>query len=210
MDSLFKKYQSTIYQLSRFVGIGFLNAAVDFAIFNILIAATGIAEGVGASVIKAVSFTFAVLHSFYWNKYWAFQKSQENFLHLIIKAGLAGITGVAVIGSVVYGAGQKFPAGYFLVVLLTMFLLEVGIWRWFGLNRVGGGSKLSSTEFSLFVTVSLIGATLGAGIVWFVTTLVPPMFGSNERLWANLANVAASAMVLVWNFSGYKLLVFKK
>ena len=192
------------------MGIGFLNAAVDFAVFNILIAATGVAEGFGASLIKAVSFTFAVLHSFYWNKYWAFQKSQENFARLIFKAGLSGITGIAVIGSVVYGAGQKFAAGYFLVILLAMFLLEVGLWFWFGLNRSGTGSQLSSKEFSLFVTVSVIGALLGASIVWFVTTLVPPMFGVNERLWANLANVAASALVLVWNFSGYKLLVFKK
>lgn len=209
MNSFFQKYQATVYQFSRFLGIGFLNAAVDFAVFNILIAATGVAEGFGASIIKACSFTVAVLHSFYWNKYWAFQKAQEHFLQLIVKAGLAGLVGIAVIGAAVWGAGQKFPAGYFMVVLLAMFLIEAGLWFWFGLNRAGG-STLSPREFSLFVTVSVIGALLGASIVWFITSVVHPQFGLNERLWANLANVAASGLVLVWNFTGYKLLVFKK
>ena len=69
MNRLFAKYQNLIYQLGRFGGIGLLNTAVDFSVFNILIASTGITQGFQLSLLKIVAFVVAVVHSFVWNKY---------------------------------------------------------------------------------------------------------------------------------------------
>lgn len=59
-------------QFGKFVTIGFSNAAVDFGVLNLLIFATGIATGIWYPVFKVISFSCAVIPSFFWNKYWAF------------------------------------------------------------------------------------------------------------------------------------------
>ena len=60
-------------QFGRFATIGFTNAAVDFGVLNLLIFTTGIAAGIWYPVFKVVSFICAVIPSFFWNKYWAFE-----------------------------------------------------------------------------------------------------------------------------------------
>lgn len=64
-------------------------------------------------------------------------------------------------------------------------------------------------EFSQFVVVSLIGISLNTAIVYLITTFINPIFGLSPVLWANLAKVIATLISLIWNFLGYKFIVFK-
>lgn len=59
-------------QFGKFAVIGFTNAAVDFGVLNLLIAATGNSSGAHFTLFKAISFLCAMLPSYIWNKYWAF------------------------------------------------------------------------------------------------------------------------------------------
>lgn len=61
-----------------------------------------------------------------------------------------------------------------------------------------------------FVAVSLIGVLINGGIVYMISTLVSPMFGLSAALWANAAKVVATAISLIWNFIGYKFIVFRR
>lgn len=65
-------------------------------------------------------------------------------------------------------------------------------------------------EFSQFVVVSLIGISLNTAIVYLITTFINPIFGLSPLLWANLAKVMATVISLVWNFIGYKFIVFRR
>ncbi len=59
-------------QFGRFACIGFANALVDFGVLYLLIGWTGYSAGIAYSFFKTVSFTVATVHSYFWNKYWAF------------------------------------------------------------------------------------------------------------------------------------------
>jgi putative flippase GtrA len=65
-------------QFGRFVAIGFSNAAVDFGVLYVLIGATGHAAGVAYTGFKAISATVATVHSYYWNKNWAFEAATSG------------------------------------------------------------------------------------------------------------------------------------
>lgn len=132
-----------IWQIAKFGFVGVLNTAIDFGVLNALIALTTITGGVGIIALNIVSFSIAVINSYFWNKQW------------------------------VFSAGKK-------------------------------------GNFLTFLVVTLIGLSINTGTVYALTTYMGPDSTSSQTQWANLAKVIATCFSLVWNFVGYKLIVFKK
>lgn len=65
-------------------------------------------------------------------------------------------------------------------------------------------------NFVTFAIVTFIGLSLNTGIVYLLTTFVDPIIVTSDALWANLAKVLATGISMVWNFMGYKMLVFSR
>ncbi len=65
-------------------------------------------------------------------------------------------------------------------------------------------------DFPKFLAVTTTGLFLNSGIVILITTYIPPLFLLGGAAWLNVAKVAATAVILVWNFAGYKFVVFRK
>lgn len=65
-------------------------------------------------------------------------------------------------------------------------------------------------KFAQFLTISVIGAFINSAIVYSATTFLDPMFNLSPTLWANLTKLLATGISLIWNFLGYKFIVFKK
>lgn len=72
------KIKKFIEQFSKFFLVGIMNTLVDLIILNIEMYFTGITQGRGYSVEKAISFLFAVTFSYFINKYWTFQDSSKQ------------------------------------------------------------------------------------------------------------------------------------
>jgi len=72
------------------------------------------------------------------------------------------------------------------------------------------GQKDTGREFAQFLLVSVIGLLLNAGLASLIVNLIGPLGGIGLKTWANIGTAAASILVLVWNFLGYKFFVFKK
>jgi len=160
----------TFMQVLKFVVVGVLNTVVDLAVLNLLIWATGIGEsGWTYTMFKAISFTVAVVNSYYFNRIWVFK---------------------------------------------------------------GDETKKVGTEFTKFIVISVVGAFVNVGVAtlvvtfeqgmvgfihmiplisplydWFVST-VTSVTGPDFAVWPTVAALFGTLAGLVWNFLGYKYLVF--
>ncbi len=65
-------------------------------------------------------------------------------------------------------------------------------------------------EFLEFLVVSLIGFSLNVGVFHVVVNMIGPSGGIRLETWANLGALLGTLIGLVWNFMGYKLIVFRK
>lgn len=141
--SLLGKRLPVLWQFSKFMAVGFSNTAIDFGILNGLIYFTDITSGLQIIPLNAISFTVAIVNSYFWNRKWVFENPKES-------------------------------------------------------------------NFFTFVGVTLIGLAINSTLVFLITTFIPPVVVTSPKLWANIAKAFATGISLVWNFMGYKLVVFKK
>jgi putative flippase GtrA len=93
-------------QFGKFAAIGFTNAAVDFGVLNLLIANTGFHSGGWYTVFKAISFMVAVIPSYFWNKYWAFEGNEG------VRFEFAKFLSVAVVSIFINDGVASFVVNY--------------------------------------------------------------------------------------------------
>lgn len=147
VGSFFKEKFSAIYQLFKFTLTGSLNTFIDFAVLNLLMNAFLITSGWYFSFFKIISFSCAAVNSYFWNKFWTFQKKE---------------------------------------------------------------TKIGTKEFSQFYLITGISLLLNVGIASLVVNVIGTQFGLTETLWANVGAFIGVLGAFIWNFLGYKFIVFKK
>lgn len=108
--------QLIIRQAIKFVLVGILNTLVDLGVLNILILISGISSGLGYSLFKGVSFTAAVINSYFLNKFWTFKglgagKAKKEFAQFLIVSIIGFGINVGVASLVVNIIGPKFGIG---------------------------------------------------------------------------------------------------
>jgi putative flippase GtrA len=141
------EFRGSLLQITKFVEVGTMNTVTDFGILNSLILLTGHKSGAWVVLFNTISFSLAVVNSYFWNKKWTFEQSQSN--------------------------------------------------------------KNNVSQFTQFVLVTLIGLIISNIIIsLFQWIRVPANISADQ--WLNISKVLATLVSLVWNFLGYKLIVFKK
>src|SRR6185436_2161989 len=190
--------------------IGFLNTALDFIILNFISKALGITSGLSLGTVNIIGFAAAVVQSYYWNRHWAFNAAQsadavKNFIRLVV------VGGIGVFGFLAAIIGSNYHAGpvYYISVLVIFVIVELAALVSFGLNQQTSAESSQGQQFFAFIVVSVIGLIINSLIIAFVSHYLSTSAAfSNQDNLKNAAKVAATAVSLIWNFIGYKVLVF--
>jgi putative flippase GtrA len=65
-------------------------------------------------------------------------------------------------------------------------------------------------EMVQFFTVAIIGLLINVVAFYCATQIIGPQFGISVELWTELGIIFSALVVAIWNFLGYKFIVFKK
>jgi len=134
------------FQFYKFSLAGTLSAFIDLGILNLLMWSSGITYGLFYPVFKGVSFVAATCNSYFWNKFWTFQKREV---------------------------------------------------------------KNTFKEFIQFLMIAITGLLIHISVASLIVNVFGPKFGICFKLWANIGAIIAILLGSLWNFYGYKFLVFK-
>ncbi len=200
-----------IIQLLRFAAIGSINTALDFVILNYVTKSFDVTSGVTLGVLNVISFTAAIIQSYFWNRAWAFAESSgvsvfQNALRLVFVGGL----GLLAFLGVIIGAAYDATNLYFLLILAAFVVVQVCLWKAFALKF--GQHQGAGTQFATFLIVSLVGLLINSTIVVVASYFITPYleFSVNADTIKNVAKICATMFSLIWNFVAYKLIVFKR
>lgn len=134
-----------------------------------------------------------------------------KILWQLAKFGLVGVMNTTIdfgiLNFLVSLTGTTSGAGIVPLNLTSFGAATINSYFW---NKSWVFDKSKKSNFISFFVVSLIGIGINSGLVYVMTTYVPPVIVHSPVLWANLAKIIATFASLVWNFLGYKLVVFKK
>ena len=73
----------------------------------------------------------------------------------------------------------------------------------------GQGGKNKVIEISEFIIVSIFGFIINVAVASAFVDWVPVVYGL-EKYWPSIGALCGTAVGLIWNFVGYKLIVFEK
>lgn len=132
IKELILKHRSLVNQIWKFAVVGFLNTAVDFLVLNLLMYFTGIYKGGLIFILNLISFSIAVINSYFLNKYFTFKYKESN-------NGTAEFSGFVVVS--IFGALINSGVVYLITQFEAPFDLHPQIWSNF--------AKLTATFFSL-------------------------------------------------------------
>ena len=128
------------YQAAKFFLVGILNTLIDIGILNFFISLTDTTKGIFYSIFKAISFLVATTNSYFWNRFWTFEKGKEGT------------------------QSQEFLK--FLLVTIIGFLINVGVAS-FVVNVIGTQSGISE---KIWASVGAIVAAFAAFIWNFLAS----------------------------------------
>lgn len=106
-------------------------------------------------------------------------------------------------------AGDSDPAVAFFK-FFSFFVATVGSYFWNKNWTFESKNRSTAGEFGKFVLISTIGAFINVGIFYIATHNIATTETITSGRLANIGAGLATIVSLVWNFLGYKFLVFKK
>jgi putative flippase GtrA len=106
---------------------------------------------------------------------------------------------------------QIFAGTWYAVFNVISFLAaNSGSYFWNKYWTFSSGNKSAEGGFLQFFGVTLVGLLLKVSIAYGIVNFIALPAGMTAGRWANVGLALGTMIALVWNFLGYKFVVFKK
>ena len=117
---------------------------------------------------------------------------------------------LGVLNILILFTGVAVGSQYSLFKGISFAVATVNSYFWNKYWTFGSQNSANAKEFAQFFAVSIIGLGFNLGAASLVVNFFGAPAGISPELWANIGAVSATLVSLVWNFIGYKVVVFKK
>lgn len=134
------------------------------------------------------------------------------FIHQFAKFAVVGVLNTAIdfgvlnFISLITGVTSGFIIGGVNVPGVALAIMNAYFWNKFWVFKSRGEGGMFN-DFPKFLLISGIGIIINSSIVIFATSY--PIGSMNPKTWLNFAKVLATVFSFIWNFLGYKFIVFK-
>ncbi len=190
-------------------GVFIIPVLVNLGIAVKLALSVGVSEKVILSLtplLVAIAFPFGVWFGGFMSRFIGFfaqlgKFAAVGFLNTAIDFGILNLL------SAMTGITAGFYLGSINVPAAGIAMMNSYFWNKFWVFRARGGNAAS--DLPKFVIVS-VGAILVNSAIVAIGTEFPAPAGLGPALWLNATKVLATAASFLWNFVGYKLIVFRK
>jgi len=108
-----------------------------------------------------------------------------------------------------FSVASGWPPILFKVISFSFGAVNSYFWNksWTFQKKDTKDTRKEAVQFFLITAGGLLIHTI---VIYVVVNIVGARFGVGERMWASIANMAAIFTGFMWNFLGYKFIVFKK
>jgi len=138
----------------------------------------------------------------------------EQFLKFGLIGAMNTLVDLGILNVLMYGSGQT--EGIYYSIFKAISFTGAVIFS-YNLNKRWTFQDLSDEDrakkFTQFLFISIIGAVINISTATLVVTYIKPLANITfltSQLWGNIGALAGTAIGLIWNFLGYKFIVFKK
>lgn len=123
--------------------------------------------------------------------------------------GLNTLLDLGVLNVLIFMSGVA--AGYWYPVFkgISFVIANINSYFWNKYWTFGASEKINIKEFSQFLIVSVIGFGINVGIASLLVNFIGSPENISPEQWANIGALSATIISLIWNFIGYKFIVFK-
>ncbi len=117
---------------------------------------------------------------------------------------------LGVLNLLIFFSGIALGYWYSLFKAVSFIIASINSYLWNKYWTFGVSGAVNVREFGQFFIVTLIGFGINVSVASIVVNVVGPVAGISENLWANIGALSATVISLLWNFIGYKFIVFKR
>lgn len=137
---------------------------------------------------------------------WIFQAAKFFLIGVVATLVDLGVLNLLILVSgIATGLFFSIFKGISFIVATCSKYLGDKFWAFEKMEKAGMGR-----EFGQFFLVTLVGLIINVGVASLVVNVFGSQLGLTERLWANVGGIIAAFAAAIWNFLGYKFIVFKK
>ena len=164
-----------------------------------------------AALVSVVSFTvlapLLLAFIYYLARFWPVLRPFGKFCAV---GTLNSVLGFFVLNSLINFTGISRGLYYSLFIALAFLVATTNSYFWNKFWSFQSKTSTSSFEYSGFLLASLIGLLINNGVASFLNNVIGPLDDISPIVWANLSALIAIAFSFMWNFTSYRLIIFKK